>query len=200
MSLVGAPIEVGDRVVLVREGRYPRAGGVRMREDLEIGMEFTITRIYNEAVVVRSFETFDDGWGGQRERSYQIDKFALELSRNAKIAPRRRLGSKPDDTEDRTYIAIDDPGIQWLFHDMGKYAEEQGYCSQYDALCARLGIPGRPREFSVSETVKGITVNASIRARSQAEAREQFRTALGLDQPPEPEGPPAPNPDFPIAA
>jgi hypothetical protein len=52
------------------------------------------------------------------------------------------------------------------------------YCSQYDALCVKLGIPGRPRDFTVRTTVKGIQLSTSVKARSQREANQIVKDAL----------------------
>jgi hypothetical protein len=41
-----------------------------------------------------------------------------------------------------------------------------------------LGIPGRPRDFTVRTTVKGIQLSTSVKARSQREANQIVKDAL----------------------
>ena len=92
--------------------------------------------------------------------------------------PPRRLGEKPDDTEEMTYIGIDHPGIQWLWDDLGKYATKQGYCPTYDALAAEIGIPGRVRTFTARATIGEIEITSKMQARSQKEANAKLADSL----------------------
>lgn len=77
-------------------------------------------------------------------------------------------------------IAIDDERIDWIWRMIAAYAEEHGYCSEFDKICADLRIPGRERDHSVSLRVGGITVNARVRARSKDEAQRIFEETLNL--------------------
>lgn len=169
---------VGDRVELIERRTFPRLGNSYGNITVEPGTEMTITRTYHVAseVVVRG-PILRTGGGFTVEASVQGPTTWFQLVDADRPLP-RRLGSKPDDTPELTHIAIDDPRIQWLFNDMGAYAEREGYCSQYDALCAKLGIPGRPREFKTGTTINGIYVTAQVKARSQREANEMFKAAL----------------------
>lgn len=92
--------------------------------------------------------------------------------------PPRRLGEKPEDTNEMTYIGIDHPGIQWLWDDLGKYATKQGYCPTYDALAAEIGIPGRIRTFTARAAIGGIEITSKVQARSQKEANAKFADSL----------------------
>ena len=136
---------------------------------LEAGLRAEVTRMYSGRVQIRFVRRGE-------AVSVTVSWNEVDLDPNGVTVPslgsRRRLGQKPEDTEDMQYIGIDHPGIQWLFDDMGAYATEKRYCSEYDALTARLGIPGRPREFNVSQVVDGLTLSATVLARSMAEASE----------------------------
>lgn len=88
----------------------------------------------------------------------------------------RKLGTPPEEGE---HIAADDPRIRWLFDDMAEMATREGYCSTYDSLCAKLGVPGRKRDFKVTHTVNDMTFTTSVKAYSQREANELVQAALG---------------------
>lgn len=202
--------QVGDGVVLPEPRSAERVNSYTY-DDLPSGTQFVITRVYSQRVQVRTIERFSDGDGGRRARSYTFDRSLLNYDDSAVVTtgsgtPRRRLGQKPQDTEDMQFIGIDHPGIQWLFEDMGTYATNQGWCPQYDALVARLGIPGRPRPFTVTRDINGITITTTVAARSQAEANNIVDRALN-PQPTEGPSPDSPDPEpapsdprFPIAA
>lgn len=201
----------GDGVVLSRHMGQVQRYNTNRRDDLPAGMTFTITRVFRTTVLVRSTQRFPRGPydPSLTRRSYTLSWADLDYDDSVVVAPggagvrRRRLGQKPEDTGEMVHIGIDHPGIQWLFEDMGAYATQQNYCSQYDALAARLGIPGRPREFNVRSVHNGLTFNTMVRARSQAEANQMVHDALNgkreegpaVDEevsgttPPEPVGP-----------
>lgn len=176
------PFEVGDRVLLREGGEFYRLN-TSNRYTLREGQPFEVTRVVIGGLHVRTIGTIHNRWSGREERM----TFAISFDRLDSAdpnAPRpRKLGEMPDPEKVNLpdgvpLIGIDHPGIQWLFDDMGAYADKQGYCSQYDALCVKLGIPGRPRDFSVKKTIGGIEVTATIKARSQREANEAFQAAL----------------------
>jgi hypothetical protein len=203
MTLEGADVEVGDRVRVVNPGSFTRVN-TSQRYNLNPEQGLMVTRVFRESLIVRTTETIplSTDWGGTeyREASFQISRSYLEMDGEGDPRP-RKLGKKPEGEE---FIGIDDPGIQWLFEDMGRYAEQQGYCNQYDALCAKLGIPGRPRPFSVHQNIGGIEVSATIAARSQREANERFQAAINerkIEVPPEEQTPEYTNPpaDYAIA-
>jgi hypothetical protein len=213
MSLYGTGVGVGDGVILNTETTAERVNSYQS-DRLDRGTQFVVTRVYTNRVQVRTVAVFTSQYSNQaRGRSYILDKGHLDMddgatraAEQAGVTVPRRLGKKPEDTEEMTYIGIDHPGIQWLFEDMGKYATDQGYCPQYDALCARLGIPGRPRNFNVSQTINGINIVAQVQARSQAEANRLVHEAIRgkaeegpSDNDPEPEPTPS-DPRYPIAA
>jgi hypothetical protein len=84
-------------------------------------------------------------------------------------AAKRKLGVKPAGDE---FLPIDHPGIQWIFDDMGLFADEQHWCGQYDNACATLGLPGRMRTRQVAVKLDGFTANVTVEARSDSEAQK----------------------------
>lgn len=194
MSLIDGARQprIGDGVALNRHIANAAVYNRSASHDLPVGETFTITRLYTQTVLVRTTRTYRERSGYEwvnRRRTYTIDKTALDYDDSvttpaARRAARRALGKKPDDTEEMTYIGIDDPRVQWIWEDLATYASRQHWCREYDTLAAAVGIPGRPQDFHVSAQHNGIGVNSVIRARSQAEADERFRLALN---PPTPE-------------
>jgi hypothetical protein len=183
MTLNTREPQVGDGVILPSFRSAERLGAYTY-DTIPGGTQFVITRVYSQRVQVRTIEQFSDGNGGWRGRSYTFYRDDLNYDDSVteeqvvSTTGRRRLGKKPEDTEEMQYIGIDHPGIQWLFEDMGTFATEQGWCSQYDALVTRLGIPGRPRDFTVRREVGGIEMTAVVKARSQREANEMIERAI----------------------
>ena len=86
----------------------------------------------------------------------------------------RKLGTPPEGD----HIAPDDPRIAWFWKDVARFANAQGYCSYYDQIAEKFGIPGRERDFNVSATISGITVNARIKSTSQKLADALFKEKL----------------------
>lgn len=181
MSLVGENVSVGDRVQVIQTMPQQYRLNTNERHDLNPSEVFVVTRVNTTNLNIRGPKTVRDPQWPHNDRlkdvSFSVDRTLLRFEDPDYVPPPppRTLGVMP---EGEGLISIDDPGIQWLFDDMGRFAEEQGYCSQYDALCVRLGIPGRPREFKVRHTVAGIELMANVRARSQREANEHVRAAL----------------------
>jgi hypothetical protein len=184
VNLEGVPVEVGDIVHTTEErGFYQIQSNNTFRLGPDVPLR--VTAAYTNDLLVRLVEPqFPErgyiGGDGARLASFQISRRSLVFHEDSPDRPRpRRLGQKPDDSPDVPfiYIGIDDPGIQWLWDDMGKYAEEKGYCKEYDALVARLGIPGRPRNFDVKFKVGEYEAETTVRARSQREANELVEEA-----------------------
>ncbi len=171
-------IDINDSLRVIHSSDFYRMG-TNQTYWLTPEIELVVTRTYRDSVIVRTVEKMEcrGSWSsGWENMSFQIDKVLLARF-NPDNRP-RRLGEKPEDTDEIQHIDIDHPGIQWLFTDMGRYADQQGYCSQYDLLCARLGIPGRERDFTVKTTLQGIELSTVIKARSQREANEKLHKLL----------------------
>lgn len=184
MTLLGVEVVKGDRVQLTTQRRLTQINSTN-QFTIEPTEVFEVSSAYTGDVIIRTIDrkSVPRNWANPEMRrvSFRVRREWLQLEDPNRPQP-RRLGQKPEDTDDMIYVPINHPGLQWLFDDMGRYADEQGYCSQYDALTARLGIPGRPRDFNVTHTINGITVSAVIQARSQKEAKEQLAKALGATE------------------
>lgn len=171
MSVVDQHVAQGDRVTLDQRRSLERQNRWNERREFEPGHEFTVTRVYNDTLIVREMSL---------ERSYSVYRSHVSLVGGG---GRRRLGQKPDDTADMTYIGVDHPGIQWLWDDFGEYAQGQEWCRQYDRLVESFGIPGRKQPFHVVRTVHGISFTTTVRARSQTEAESMVDHALADPEP-----------------
>ena len=189
----------GTHVRLINTGSHLRVN-TNDRVTLTPDVRMRVTRVYSETVMVRTVEaiTVRGQYGGSelKQASFTIDKRLLILWDSTAPRP-RKLGQKPEDTEEQTFIDVNDPAIKWIWDDLGAYAEGKNWCSEYDQLCARVGIPGRPREFSVGHNIDGIRINAVVRAHSQREANELVAAALAKHLPAE--TPSEPTPDFALA-
>jgi hypothetical protein len=201
-------VRVGDTVVTNTELSGMLRVNTSHRDNLPAGLQLSVTRILNGRVWARTIERYREstGWYTElRARTYSIHLADLDYSdgaatpndgRPGRANATRRLGQKPEDTEDLQYIGIDDPRVQWMWEDLGKYADGQHWCGEYDALAARMGIPARPRDFGVTHEHNGLRLTTTVRARSQREANELVAAAL---TPPAPETP-TPTPSEPDAA
>jgi hypothetical protein len=182
-NLMGVQVNHGDRVQLIEAVLSQYRVNTNDRYDLEAGEMFIVSRAYGVSLLVRTVGTKQvrsDNYGGgwtQRQVSFQINRehLAFEDPNYVPPPPPRKLGTMPEGDD---LIPISHPGIQWIFNDMGAFAEEQGYCSQYDALCIKLGIPGRPRDFKVVHHVNGFDMMTTVKARSQREANEMVQAAF----------------------
>jgi hypothetical protein len=192
-NLVGVHVPVGARVQLRRALTRQYRVNTNDTFDLAEGEVFEVTRVYIENLQVRTVGTKTvrvSYHQAQRQVSFSIPRefFRFEDPNYVPPPPPRKLGVMPDPEDVKLpdgipLINIDHPGIQWLFDDLGAYADQQGYCSQYDALCVKLGIPGRPRDFDVTRVINGVSFRTTVKARSQREANEAVDAALGLKGP-----------------
>ena len=124
------------------------------------GIDYEIRRITTNMVILRD---------NDRGTSAYVEKTLLD-GMVASADGKRRLGQVPEDGGD--YIAPNDPRLKWLWDDAAEYARQQGYCPTYDAICARLGIPGRPRDYEVTGMLDGLGVTTKVKAHSGSEAIE----------------------------
>ena len=194
-TLETAQVAVHDRVRLLATGRYARYN-TTLNVELTPDVQLVVTRVYNDNVMVRTVDNIIV-YGEATRASFSIPRRSLTLW-DANAPRPRRLGQKPEDTEEMTFIDVNDPRVKWIWDDLGTYAENKNWCSEYDQLCARVGIPGRPRDFTVGYVVGGISIRATVKAHSQREANEMVKIALAAGAPDE-AGTPAPNPDFALA-
>jgi hypothetical protein len=170
----------GDHVRLIQQGNHLRVN-TNDRVILTPDIRMRVTRVYSDTVMVRTVSDVQvrGQYGGSEMRlaSFTIPKQLLVLWDSTAPRP-RKLGQKPEDTEEQTFIDVNDPRVKWIWDDLGAYAEGKNWCSEYDQLCARVGIPGRPRDFSVEYRIGDIPIRATVKAHSQREANELVRSAL----------------------
>jgi hypothetical protein len=202
-NVVNTVIRAGAQVRVNKPLRGQYRISTNNRFDITQDEVLVVTRVYTHSLIVRTTEPREIAANyytpaTRSNISFQISREDLQLADGnyTPPPPPRRLGKKPEGDE---FIDIDHPGIQWLWDDMGEYADKQGYCSQYDALCVKLGIPGRPRDFSVTTVINGLSLSTTVKARSQKEANELVRAAIKTVKNEEPE-PTPPAPEFPLAA
>lgn len=186
MSLIDKEVVKGDRVILLGTESLSRASTGRTETRIE-GEVFEVTRVNDGYVYARTLDAEYDRFSFRTDKkSFHIPRHLLDFEGDR--ASVRRLGTKPEDTAEMTYIGQDHPGIQWLWDDIGQYAANQNWCSQYDTLAARLHIPGRKRSFAVTGNIGELTVASNVMARSQAEANQIFEAALASKQTPSAQG------------
>lgn len=174
-------INVGD-VVTVEPQTYDDVGGygaTRITDRMNESGKLRVTRAYTHVVVVRGPILPD---GSERSINVGIHRVLTvngvdRVTGQPPVVP-RRLGEKPEDTDEMTHIDTDDPRIQWLFRDMAAFAENQNWCRQYDDLAEHIGIPGREQEYEIGLTRNGIDLSATISARSETDARAKLEALL----------------------
>lgn len=165
-------LEVGQELV-VKETLtgYPVGGGGVT--SFTAGSTVRVTRIFKESVWLKGVGV---SYGSKVDRTvpfypHSEGSYDRYFGLTDPNAPKpRKLGEVPEGD----HIAIGDPRIQWIFDDMATYADNSGYCSTYDTLADELGIPGRPRDFTISETINGFVIKKKYKARSRVEAQALF--------------------------
>ena len=180
MTLMDRFVRVGMPVQLVAGGSYRQAGGTSQSFDLNRGARMTVTNMYaDNTLMVRTDASLYNGYTGRHGQvSFRLHRDALdEFDPNG--PPPRKLGQKPEDTADMTYIGVDHPGIQWLWDDLARYAEGQSWCRTYEDLAAEDGLPARPAQFEIELSIPGGgTFVMDVTARSEEEATELARESL----------------------
>lgn len=131
------------------------------------GTRMRVTRMYTERAVVRGRTS------GGFEASAFINMETLRPLLDPNLPLPRRLGEVPEGG-----ISPNDPGLKWLWEDAAKLAKEEGYCGAYDTLCAKLGIPGRPKNYTANITVGNVRMTGKYLCHSKEEALELFKTEL----------------------
>lgn len=191
MSLENVHVEKGEIVRLTQNATLSRAGNYRSdSQPFDEGREFVVTRVDSYWLTVRTLEKEYDSYSGRTQyKSFSCQRQYLALTVNDPDRPMpRKLGTKPEDTDEMTYIGTDHPGIQWLWDDLAAYAKGQNWCGTYDTLAEHVGIPGRKRPFTATTTINGITLTASIEARSQDDADQILAATVASNQTPSAQG------------
>lgn len=157
-----AELKHGDLVRVIKDGVYVAiSDGSRDRIFPEDELEVRLVNTRS----IRVLRTTRMG-----ARSYWIPRIDLELIPTDPDAPKpRKLGEVPEGG-----ISPDDPRLAWLWEDAAKVA----YCSEYDKIADRLGIPGRVRSFTVNRTINDLKVSGTFSARSRKEAEAMLDEKL----------------------
>lgn len=64
-----------------------------------------------------------------------------------------------------------DPRVDYIWRAAAQAADDAGYCSVYDDITKRVGLPGRPKNFTVNIKVGSLDTRVTIKARSKEEAK-----------------------------
>jgi len=147
----------GNRVVLTQSGRYHRAKTWGIR-DIDEGAVGTVMSKVDAGCVSVKFDTVNC------VVTINVDRLVPE---DPEVPRPRRLGEVPEGM-----LSPLDPRLDWLWQDAAELADRRSLCSQYDEFAKALGIPGRPKDFTVTTTVNGFEAKIKVKARSQAEADE----------------------------
>lgn len=175
---------VGDRITVFpgyydRPGQY--GGNIRLFDGRA---SLRVTRVFADRVLARGRI-----FGHSEQGSVWVPKRSiLTVNDTPNADAPRRLGVKPEDTDEVTHLPLDHPGIQWIFRDMAAFADGKRWCNEYDNLADELGIPGRDRDFDIEIERGGITFTATVYAptlaAAQAKAEALFVSApAGSDYP-----------------
>lgn len=137
-----------------------------------------VTTVRRLTITVRIRE---QKYGGQTWVSYNVPRENLKapngevwITPPPKPKP-RKLGEMPTEGD---HIAMDDPRIAWVWDDVAKHATDRGYCSTYDEISDKLGIPGREREIRVDTTMNGVRLTAYVKARNVKDAESVLKAKL----------------------
>ena len=122
--------------ITVTPKSYYRVGNAAYRTlNIPEGTALTVTRSNEETVLARG-PLLVNGRDATVDvpRADILTVNGIDVQTGQPAVPARPLGQKPEDTPEMTYIGTDHPGIQWLFDDMAKFAENKMWCSQYEDL------------------------------------------------------------------
>lgn len=155
-------INPGDYVVAIEKGTAQLARGYG-RVSYSAGDELQVTSMRSSTINVRPVR------GGR----------VFTIARTHVQKPARKIGEIPPGG-----IAPEDPRIAWIFDDAARLANRLGLCPDFDRIMDALGAPGRTRTFKVDVASEdGITITATIEARSRRLAESKLREKLGATAP-----------------
>ncbi|URP22092.1 hypothetical protein SEA_BIG4_334 [Microbacterium phage Big4] len=171
----------GQTVTFAERVTAQRAGGYGDSKNFARGDSAEVTTVRKDTITVRVDnpnygQTSGTGYFATREtsktHSYNVPRSSLNAPNGEawtvveKPKP-RKIGEVPEGG-----IAADDPRIAHIWEDAGKLATRFGYCNNYDQIVEKLGAPGRERDIYVSVDHKGLQVTATVKARSEKEAKQ----------------------------
>lgn len=194
MTTTAPDLAVGDHVLLLPDSMSADTDGPNIGRSLESGTNgfgrielntpYRITRVSANYIWVRvpawrrveeetTLQFYRNTYAGNTA-AFAREKYTPAGAPGVDYTPPRKLGTTPEGE----HISTDDPRIQWLWADLAKYAENKAWCTEYDKLADAVGIPGRERDFKVSQPLGGIVIHATIKARSLGEATDKLNTQL----------------------
>jgi hypothetical protein len=160
-------MQVGEEFILGEDVDLEQYESYYRTHHFRAGTTMRITRIYTNRAIVRGHTN------AGRQASAYIDIETLAQMVDPSLPRSRKLGEVPEGG-----ISPNDPGLKWLWEDAAKLAKDEGYCGVYDTLCAKLGIPGRPKNYSASIRVGNVLMIGKFLCHSKEEALELFKTEL----------------------
>lgn len=177
----------GQIVTFAERVTAQRASGYGVSKDFKRGDSAEVTAVRKETITVKVDnpnygQPISRSYFGERDRakmiSFNVPRDSLNTPNGEVYIPpvkpvSRKIGETPEGM-----IAADDPRIAHIWEDAGKLATRFGYCHNYDQIVEKLGAPGRERDIYVSVIHNGLTVTATIKARSEKEAKQIVRDKL----------------------
>lgn len=180
----------GQTVTFAEEVNALSSSGYKSRRTFQRGDTAEVTTVRKNTITVKvanpNFGNPTSAWGGRDTTKF----YSYNVTRSSLVAPNgeawdesakppkpkiRKIGEVPEGG-----IAPDDPRLAWLWDDAAKVADRSGYCSYYDRIAEQLDIPGRVRDIGVSIKHNGVTLTATVKARTRKEAEVKIRESLGL--------------------
>lgn len=170
----------GQTVTFAERHTASRASGYGESKNFAKGDTAVVTTVRKDTLTVKVDNplygtTTGTGWNRVNHTS---KTFSYNVPRENLVAPNgevwtppakpvvRRIGETPEGM-----IAADDPRIAHIWEDAARLANRAGYCDTYDSMVEKLGAPGRVRDIYVSVEHNGLTVTATVKARSEKDAK-----------------------------
>lgn len=160
-------MQVGEEFILDEDVDLEQYESYYRTHRFHAGTTMRITRIYTNRAIVRGHTN------AGRQASAYIDVETLAQMVDPSRPRPRKLGEVPEGG-----IDPNDPALKWLWEDAAKLAKDEGYCGTYDTLCAKLGIPGRPRNFTANIAVGNVRMTGKYLCHSREEALNLLKAEL----------------------
>lgn len=167
----------GDRVVVTVAATATQSSGYGTRE-ITPGSQGTVTSVRSDNVVNVRFKGGDYPYvmtvnarnAGLVDASDTAAVAAIEAE-----AARIKALTEPGPND----IMPDDPRIAWLWRKIEQDPEVKRYCSIYDGLTDKFGIPGREREWDMEFSLNGMSVSVeNVKGHNLDEAKAVILAAF----------------------
>lgn len=179
--------EKGQIVTFAERVTAQRAAGYGDSKNFARGDSAEVTTVRKDTITVRidnpTYGQETGRWGDKdrtKTHSYNVPRSSLNAPNGeawveAEKPKPRKIGEVPEGG-----IAADDPRIAHIWEDAAKLANRFGFCSNYDQIVEKLGAPGRERDIYVSVNHNGLQVTATVKARSEKDAKQIVLEKLGV--------------------